>query len=840
MPAPTLNPDWPVARSYQGDALRRIAMPVGGLGTGTISLGGRGNLRDFEVYHRPHKGFTPSGWFLALWAQPDGRGDAFVRALEGPVPHEEYEGQSGCRTPNPGLPRFRKASFHAAYPLAQVVLEDPDSPLAVRLEAFNPFAPLDLELGSWPIAVVRVVLENRGRRGVRAALMASASSFCGWDGIEGSPDGASMAFKEGANCQGLWMQSPQVPKTSRQWGSMALATTARRGVTARVPWPAEGLLGLWDDFSDDGALDAPEDAGQASGRAALGAIAVPVPVPPRSERSVAFIAAWHFPNRPSWFPSHEVDGGKEPVRVGNAYAERFADAWDAAEKASDALPKLEQETVRFASAFCASTLPAPLKEAALFNLSTLRTQTVFQTPDGEVHGWEGCYDREGACFGTCTHVWNYQWAMPHLYGSVARAMRAREFLQMTEESGRMAFRMALPAKRATLYPHAAADGQMGTIVRACREWRLSGDEDFARRLWPSIRKALEFCWIPGGWDADRDGVMEGVQHGTMDSDWHGPNPQSGLLYLAALRAGEEFARFAGEAEFAAECRALFERGSAWIDENLFNGDYYEQRVMPSREGEVAKGLAVHPLPAEGGEPPMQLGPGCLIDQHFGQILADGAGLGDLVKRANIRKAVRAILKHNARKDFSGHFTPTRAYALGAEPGIIMASYPRGGRPRMPFPYFAEVMTGFEHTLAIGLLQDGREKEAVEVVSNVRARYDGAKRNPFDEAEAGHHYARALASWGLVAAWTGFDFDGREGRMCFGAKDGLHFWSTGEGWGLCRLMSKRGRWTADLQVHGGRLPLRRLEVRGAAFEDLGRIRRLRRGGSLVLSLTSAAS
>ncbi|MEP7191093.1 MAG: GH116 family glycosyl-hydrolase, partial [Roseiflexaceae bacterium] len=97
-----------------------MALPLGGIGTGTVSLGGRGNLHDWEIVNRPAKGFTPSNCFFALYAEPAG-GPSVTRALEGALtPH--YEGSSGSTAANHGLPRFRSCSFAAAYPFGQVLL----------------------------------------------------------------------------------------------------------------------------------------------------------------------------------------------------------------------------------------------------------------------------------------------------------------------------------------------------------------------------------------------------------------------------------------------------------------------------------------------------------------------------------------------------------------------------------------------------------------------------------------------------------------------------------------------------------------------------------------------
>ena len=131
---------WPALRSYEGDRLRRVKLPLGGIGTGTVSLSGRGSLVDWELQNHPAKGYTPTAWswaphFAVRWEKPDGEKGA--RLLEGPLLPEEYEGASGCPAPNHGAPRFAKAVFRAAYPLGQVELTDGRVPVAATLRPYS-------------------------------------------------------------------------------------------------------------------------------------------------------------------------------------------------------------------------------------------------------------------------------------------------------------------------------------------------------------------------------------------------------------------------------------------------------------------------------------------------------------------------------------------------------------------------------------------------------------------------------------------------------------------------------------------------------------------------------
>ncbi|OPZ81125.1 MAG: hypothetical protein BWY76_03134 [bacterium ADurb.Bin429] len=396
-----------------------------------------------------------------------------------------------------------------------------------------------------------------------------------------------------------------------------------------------------------------------------------------------------------------------------------------------------------------------------------------------------------------------------------------EFGPAMLDNGLMCFRTALPLSRATAWPVAAADGQMGCLMKLYRDWQLCGDDDFLRALWPNAKKALAFCWIPGGWDADEDGVMEGCQHNTMDVEYFGPNPQMGLCYLGALRCMEEMARYLDEADVANRCRALYERGRAWIDAHLFNGEYYEQRIWPPMTQEnIAPGLQANMGAKNLMDPQFQLGAACLVDQLVGQFLAHVCGLGHLTDDARQRATLASIFRYNFRK-LTGHFNNMRSYAMPDETAVLMATYPRGNRPKWPFPYFNEVMTGFEYTAAVGMIYEGMLEEGLAIITAIRDRYDGRRRNPFDEAECGHHYARAMASWGAILALTGFHYSGIMGTMTLAPLAGTNFWSTGDAWGTTTQEETAEGITVTLRVYGGTLSLCRFILTGAGEVTLPR-------------------
>ena len=422
--------------------------------------------------------------------------------------------------------------------------------------------------------------------------------------------------------------------------------------------------------------------------------------------------------------------------------------------------------------------------------------------------------------------------MAFLFGDLAKGMREVEFAYATDARGLMSFRVNLPLENGTRFGVAAADGQLGCLIKMYRDWQLSGDDVFLGRLWPQVRKSLEFCWIKGGWDGDQDGVMEGCQHNTMDVEYYGPNPQMGFLYLCALRCAEQMAKHLGENDFAARSHKLFLNGSRWLDENLFNGEYYEHRVVAPKDDFVAEGLAWNMGAKDRSDPDLQLASGCLVDQLFGQFLAHVCGLGHLASQANIEKTLESILRYNRKSDFYGHFNHMRSYVLNDESALVMASFPRGNRPERPFPYFNEVMTGFEYVAAIGLLYENQEDAGLQCIRAIRNRYDGRRRSPFNEAECGHHYARAMASWAAILACSGFQYSAITGAIKFRATPGRSrmIWSTGYAWGRLDQTPGEATTEVELTVFRGRLKINRFALAGWGSTDESISRELKSRGN----------
>ncbi|MHC4986442.1 MAG: GH116 family glycosyl-hydrolase, partial [Planctomycetota bacterium] len=346
----TFNSTWPVLTTYDANHLARIALPLGGIGTGTVSLGGRGDLHDWEIVNRPAKTFTPPSAHMGMGpaflisARQAGK-DAVTKVLEGPLDLSLYEGSIGATVLGHGLPRFRNCQFAAAYPFGQVLLTDPTMPLDVRLEAFNPLIPADADASGVPVAVMRYVLINRSSKPVKASVCGSLPNFIGADGVADACTGNINAYRESGKVRGLFMSTTGTPAGAEQFGTMALTTTTAGPTSHWTNVPDDcmgwygGQLEFWQDFSDDGRLDAVTPM---PSERPHGLLTVSVTVPPKASKEVTFLLTWHFPNRQTWSPIEAdncCDGGdccsdqdqapaQSPNWIGNYYTTKYADAWD--------------------------------------------------------------------------------------------------------------------------------------------------------------------------------------------------------------------------------------------------------------------------------------------------------------------------------------------------------------------------------------------------------------------------------------------------------------------------------------------------------------------------------
>ena len=826
-------------RRHTGRGLARISCPLGGIGTGGIGLGGRGNLQDWQIFNRADIGNSLE-YSLPCMHVKQADNPPYSVVLERRIlpPYDLHEEGLGAANA-PGLPRLEEATFLGSFPISRVEFIDAHCPVHVALDAFSPFQPIDAEASGLPCAVLTYEVKNPGRLAADIVIAWALTNPVNPDGHRPQVDGRTNEVRTSGALSGLYMTNPSLAADDPMQGSFVLAALPAPGARAEqlARWRGGSIWHVgpqhfwFEEFSKSGGLGA-----QVEPSAPVGCISLRQTIAPGATGRFRFLLTWYFPNRTPDRCGWEAPAGKVKSLIGNWYCTQFKDAWEVAEHVDQHLPELESRTRAFVDALRRSTLPDAVKEAASANLSTLVSNTSFRIADGSFQGFEGCGDHAGLGFGTCTHVWNYEVATQFLFPTLARSMRETSFGYATDAEGHMDFRHKLPSGEEH-WGAAAADGQMGQIVKLYFDWVLCGDDEWLRKQWPAARRALAYAWRPGGWDERKFGVMDGVQHNTYDVEFYGPNPMCSSWYLAALRASSLMADAMGDRELAADCRAMMERGSKWIDANLFNDEYYFQEILPIPKDKIASGLQAGMGARDTLHPEFQVGDGCLIDQLVGQYMATIAGLGDLLDSTNIRKTLASIYKYNYKRDLRNHASVQRVYALNDEAALIICDYTVGTRPQVPMPYYAENFTGLEYTAATLMIANGMVKEGVECIANIRRRYDGERANPYDETEYGRHYARAMASWAAVPVLSGFRWDGRNQSLELAPK--IHgsafecFWSAPGAWGIFHFSGG----SVKLEVSFGSISLKALAAGPGFHPASNRKLRVTSGGAPVASEVS---
>jgi non-lysosomal glucosylceramidase len=816
-------------RAYSGAAATEVAFPLGGIGTGTISLGGRGELRDWEIFNRPAKRRSLPFTFVALWVKPEGEGP-LTRAVEGPV-EPPYTGWNGYgRESGQGLGHFERATLTGKYPIATVEYEDSALPVSVSLEAFNPFVPLNVDDSCLPVAIFKYHVANRGSKAVDIALSFSLLNAVGYDGKAFLVDSEHPGFGKNVNTlrqesaggtklAGIDLTSEKYDVGNPLYGSMALLTT-HPDFTAHASWQGNDFWDfyqIWmNQFSANGKVaDSKSSKPSEDGTSDFATLAPYAHLAPGESATITFVLAWYFPVRENYW--HRKDKEVRGRKLTNYYGTRFKSAWDVAVHTAGRLPELAQKTRTFTDTFFSSTLPPEVLEAVSSQASILRTNTCILLEGKSFFGFEGCADDEANGWMNCAHVWNYEHALAFLFPELARSMRDTDFLHEMRSDDSMAFRAMLPLDIAQWSFRPAADGQMGCIMKLYREWQISGDVAFLKRMWPNAKRALEFAWK--FWDADKDGLMEGEQHNTYDIELFGPNPMMTSLYLGALKAGELMATAVGDARSAASYRAIREEGAKNF-ESMWNGEFYIQKTTPVAE--------IRPMPPYDkgdwkqrvvldGELKYQFGEGCLSDQMLGQCFADVLGLDLGLPPERVKKALQSVYKHNFRTDFRDYPHTQRIYAINDEQGLAVCSWPNGNRPAIPLSYGDEVWTGIEYQVAAHLIYHGLIEEGMNIVKGISGRYDGVRRNPWNQIEWGNHYSRAMASYSVMLALSGFRYSAVEREIAFQPRvrpeDSRCFFAAGSAWGIYNQSSQGGTLQGAIECRFGYVKLRRLVLGG---------------------------
>ena len=324
---------------------------------------------------------------------------------------------------------------------------------------------------------------------------------------------------------------------------------------------------------------------------------------PGSNAVVNFIIGWNFPNI-----DPAVDGPRDSMI--HSYASRFPHAGAVVQYVSANFSRLVGDTFNWVETWNDSTLPHWFLRRTHDNVCNVATNTSYRFANGEFWAWEGVY----SCEGTCTHVWGYTQAVGRLFPELERSLRQMtDYVFALEDDGTVKFRGRQEGF--------AADGQAGIILRTFRDHLMTLDDTFLKPLWPKVKAATDRLIR----QANGKGLLEGSQHNTLDTEWYGEVSWISGLFLASLRAAEEMAKVCGDSDYAQKCRSIFDRGSASLVPELFNDEYFANKVNPDHLDAINSGT------------------GCEVDQVMGQSWSWQTGLGRIFPKQETVHRVKVAL-----------------------------------------------------------------------------------------------------------------------------------------------------------------------------------------------------
>ncbi|OZM74345.1 hypothetical protein CFN78_04215 [Amycolatopsis antarctica] len=808
--------------SFSGDARRAAAVPLGGIGTGTVALRADGSLDQWQLANVINHVAPAPSTFLGLRVATLGSGrpadhaSRVLRAHPPAAPATPPQDSTDWRVPDrPAIdwPLLADSRAEVDYPFVRVEFDDDTLPVRVATEAWTPFVPGDLDASSLPLIEHRVDIENTGPAPLFGFAVYHGQNTVGWDGASpvdgvwhGRYGGNVNRLVRNGNTTAVVMDNPGLRDDDPFAGEQVVATDAPCWPLVRCDGPAAtaaAVAGLaLIDCAGSG------DWSDARLRANTARLAPPVHTPhgpspagrtwdtalcaawhlaPGERTTVRFVHAWRFPNRYLDFLQQYVDAGPGGRRlwVGNHYATRFGTAMDVVRHFRENETDLRAASRSWADGVAGTELAEaeltePVRHQLTLQSSSVRNPVLFRTADGRCYGHEGGNGASneywsghvgGSCPLNCNHVWNYAQTMSRLFGEFERSMRDTEWAAQ-DETGSIPHRIVLPAWLPQYRggpiggpKTPALDGMLGAVLKTYREARQGGGAELLSARWPEMLRVIDH--VEHGWHTRGDGILRGPQPTTYDYPLTGPNMIIGSLWLATLATMYEVADVLGEpGRRFAELRATAARN---YHELLWNGEYYVQTEPAGTD---------------------DYGLGCHADQLIGQWWAHQLELGHLLDPEHVRGTLRAILLYNDRERVPVPDLGARAFADGADGGLVNCSWPHGGRPDKPVHYCDESWVGTEYQVAAHCLMEGMGKEAAGVLRAVHRRKDGTRRNPFNEIECGDHYVRGQAGWSVLEAATGFRYDAVRGRLTVDRDSGTFPFVAGGAWG--RISAAGGR------------------------------------------------
>ncbi|KXJ22379.1 uncharacterized protein LOC110252569 [Exaiptasia diaphana] len=760
---------------YSNEALRAVALPLGGLGGGNIALAGDGGLRQWQICNEVnHLGIAPDSFFAIRVDQGSTSKAVALQSdtwynQEGFVPaayitdHVVPEASKQLLSDIPGI---KTLEITAKYPIAEVDYLSDEVPVQIHLEAFSPTIPLDSKNSALPVVIFNFTVTNTGKEEAKVSLLGSLQNIAGWDGtsditseVHNAGYGGNInSLIQNSDMYGIDMYNPTLPEKINSNGHVGITVMPKDGDKLSCELQYSSVKEMWEHFTKDALVGQGQTGPSPPGTTWNGALWCTRTLQPNTSEIFTFFLAWHFPHRyVDWNqPGLEYSNPNSAFFIGNQYSNFWKDIKEVLTYTAVNLDNLTSFTRSFRDSMFEATLPWQLIDSAAGRISVLKSPTCMWNADGNFYAFEGCSEKKGCCPLNCTHVWNYEMALAKCYPDLEQTMRNVDLNEQITPHDVIPSRTIVPLVLRRIWTYwdnysidqssttICVDGEIGTVLKMYREVRQGAPHEWFNKLWPKVKK------IMSRWMTQLDngqGVITGPQPNTYDCAIYGINVYIGGYYLAALRAAEEMAKLQGEMDLAAIYHERFLSGRDQLDTRCFNGKWYTQIVDPKNQvNEVADGTWVD----------------CLVGQWW----AHSLGLGYILKKENIQSTLQNVFVRNHVDSFNPATQKPRQFFDQRDAGLTICVFP-DKVPEKPLVYYSEgAWSGLEYEFAALCLYEGLNDIAIHVLTDTRNKYDGTRRSPWNEIECGDHYARPMSSFLLFETASGQDWNFDKGDPSF--------------------------------------------------------------------------
>ncbi len=731
----------------------RSGIAIGGLGTGSMEFRKDGQFYNWTIMNNWPLG---TGDPLVVKSYPRNHSDQsflffLVRyQVEGERPQMKLLQLNNSLSEGamqsidyyyPWMSAIDRIEYSACFPFTRMIFTDPEMPFDIHLDAFSPFIPHDAKNSSLPGAYFNFNVEATGDREVKVFLIATLRNLVGYDLIDkyfvSQPH-------SGNGYKGFTMTCGGMDPGHTSTGEMGIFSLSDRssyylGWEHKHPYYEKLIVSeKFEDINDtdgrnmeiDGKTRA-RNSGNNDQRC-FSSIGVDQILSPGQSFSHSFVLSWYFPNRYGGITGNPDVGEKDYVLdveqtriLGHYYNNFFNSNEEIGNYLKDNQEELTLKTNKFQNDFYNSSLPQFVLNQVNSQFNTFISSSIF-SKKGTFAIREGMTpEKPWGPFGTIDVSLYGSSSIIALFPELQKnMMHAHRRIQSDEGEIHHGLQADIDLEHnGTWGVFHRIDLVPNYIQLVLRDFFWTGDREYLESMWPSVKNGIDYILTSRDEDHDMMPDMEGIMCSYDNFPMYGLASYIQSQWLASMASTKKAALVMGDQATFKLADEILKKGTALMEEKLWNGDYY----MLSNDYNGDRGTDE----------------GVLTDQLVGQWMAHQSGLGYLVDRGRVKLALASVMDYSFEEGF--------------------------GLRNCTWPFYPELYpihetnlwvdqantcwTGVELAFASLLIYEGMVEEGEKVIKAVDDRYRKAGLY-WDHQEFGGHYYRPMSAWSILHSYLG--------------------------------------------------------------------------------------